>query len=138
MIIGWLQQLPDAMKNRKSTYLIVAISLFVALMHFLTGPGYRGIFRDFIRGYLVDILLPFNLYLLLQISLRKHFTVFKSRIIAATGTFLFGVFTEIMQWNHFHFLGETYDPLDILMYGIGVVSGIVVDLTIIDRLEKSA
>lgn len=125
------------MKNRKSTYLIVAVSLFVALLHFLIGPGYRGIFRDFIRGYLIDILLPFNLYLLLQISLRKHFTVYKSRIIAGIGTFSFGVFTEVMQWNHIHFLGETYDPFDILMYAIGVGLGLLVDFTVIERLEKS-
>jgi hypothetical protein len=135
-IVG-LQQLPKVMKNRKSIYLIVAISLFVALLHFLIGPGYQGIFRHFIQGYLIDILLPFNIYLLLQISLRKHFTVFKSRIISASGTFLFGVFAEIMQWNHLHFLGETYDPLDILMYGIGVGIGVVLDLAIIDRLERS-
>ncbi len=124
------------MKNKKSIYLIVAISLFVGLLHILIGPDYQGIFRPFIRGYLIDILLPFNLYLLLQISLRKNLTVYKSRILGAALTFSFGTFVEILQLNEIDFLGSTYDPLDILMYGIGVGLGIVMDLTIIAGFEK--
>ena len=124
------------MKNKKSIYLIVAISLFVGLLHFLIGPDYQGIFKHFIRGYLIDILLPFNLYLLLQISFRKKITVTKSRIIGAVFTLSFGTIVEILQLNKIEFLGSTYDPLDILMYGIGVGLGIIMDLTIIDRFEK--
>lgn len=124
------------MKNKKSIYIIVAISLFVGLLHFLIGPDYQGIFKHFMRGYLIDILLPFNLYLLLQISLRKKITVTKSRIIGAVFTLSFGIIVEILQLNKIEFLGSTYDPLDILMYGIGVGLGIIMDLTIIDRFEK--
>jgi hypothetical protein len=125
------------MKNQKSVYLIVGISLFVALLHFLIGPDYQGIFRHFVRGYLIDILLPFNLYLLLQISLRKNFSVHKSRIVGAVLTFSFGTLVELLQLNNIHFLGETYDPLDILMYGIGVGLGVILDLTVINGLENN-
>lgn len=124
------------MKNKKSIYLIVAISLFDGLLHFMIGPDYQGYFRPFVRGYLIDIILPFNLYLLLQISLRNHLTVYRSRILGAILTFSFGIFVEILQANRIHFLGSTYDPLDILMYGIGVGLGIILDLTIISGLEK--
>lgn len=126
------------MKNRKSIYLIVSISLFVGLLHILIGPDYQGIFKHFIRAYLIDILLPFNLYLLLQISLRKYTTVYKSRIIAAVFTFSFGTITEILQLNKIDFLGSTYDPLDILMYGTGVGLGVIMDLTIINGFEKKS
>lgn len=124
------------MKNQKSKYLIVGISLFIALLHFLVGPNYQGIFRDFVRGYLIDILLPFNLYLLLQISLRKNISVYKSRIVGAAFTFSFGTLVELLQSKNIHFLGETYDPVDIFMYGIGIGVGVILDLTIIDGLEK--
>ena len=124
------------MKNKKSIYLIVAISLFVGLLHFLIGPDYQGILKHFIRGYLIDILLPFNLYLLLQISLRKKIPVTKSRIIGAVITLSFGTIAEILQLNKIEFLGSTYDPLDILMYGIGVGLGVIMELTIINRFEK--
>jgi hypothetical protein len=124
------------MKNRISIYIIVSISIFVALLHFIIGPDYQGIGSDFVHGYLIDILLPMNLYLLLQISIRKKISVNKTRIISAIFTFAFGTSVEILQYYKIEFLGSTYDPLDILMYGIGVGLGIAVDLIIIDKFEK--
>ena len=124
------------MKNKKSIYLIVTISLFIGLLHFVIGPDYKGIFRHFIRGYLIDILLPMNLYLLLQISLRKNISDKKARIIGAIFTFAFGIMVEILQLYKIEFLGRTYDPWDILMYGIGIGAGIAIDLTIIEKFEK--
>jgi hypothetical protein len=124
------------MKSKTSIYFIVATSLFVAVLHFLIGPDYQGFLKHFIRGYLIDILLPLNLYLLLQISLRKKLAVHKARIIGAAVTFCFGTIVEILQLNGIPFLGKTYDPLDIVMYGIGVGSGIIIDLAIIDNFEK--
>lgn len=124
------------MKSKKSTYLIVAIALFVGLLHFVTGPDYHGPFKNFVQGYLIDLLLPLNLYLLLQLSLRKKLSVSYSRIIAAVATFSFGVFVELMQLNNIHLFGSTYDPLDMLMYATGVGLGLLLDLTIINKLEN--
>lgn len=125
------------MKNKKSMYIIVSISLFVGLLHFVIGPDYQGIFKEFVRGYLIDLLLPMNLYLLLQIALRKHISVKKARIISALFVFVFGATVEILQFFDIEFFGSTYDPLDLLMYGIGIGLGIAIDLTIIDKLEKA-
>lgn len=124
------------MKNIKSSYIIVSISIFVGLLHFVIDPGYQGIFKHFIRGYLIDILLPMNLYLLLQISLRKKIAVNKARIIGAIFTIAFGSTVEMLQLYEIDFFGKTFDLLDILMYAIGVGLGIVIDLTIIDKFEK--
>ena len=124
------------MKNKKSIYIIVSISLFVGLLHFVIGPDYQGMFRHFIRGYLIDILLPMNLYLLLQISLKKNISVNKARIIGAIFTFTFGTIVELLQFYEIEFLGKTYDAWDILMYAIGIGVGILIDLTIIERFEK--
>ncbi len=124
------------MKNRKSIYCIVAFSLFVGLLHFVTGPDYQGIGRHFVRGYLIDIVLPADLYLLLQISLRKNILVNRARITGAILTFGFGTIVEILQYYEIEFLGSTFDPWDILMYGIGTGLGIVIDLTVIDKFEK--
>jgi len=124
------------MKNKKSTYIIVSISISVGLLHFVIGPDYQGIFKNFIRGYLIDILLPMNLYLLIQIALRKNVSVNKARTIGAVIPIAFGTIVEILQLYEIEFLGRTYDPWDILMYLIGTVLGIVIDLTIIDKFEK--
>ena len=124
------------MKNKKSIYFIVGISLFVALMHFIIGPDYNGICRHFVRGYLIDLLLPMNFYLLLQISLRKKISVGKSRVTGALITFLTGLIVEILQLFKIEFLGSTYDPIDIAMYGTGVFLGLLIDYTIIDKFEN--
>lgn len=124
------------MKHQKSVFIIVAISLFVGLLHFVTGPGYQGLFRHFVRGYLMDILLPLNLYLLLQLSLRKHLSVRTARITGALFTFAFGTTVELFQFYGIEFFGRTFDPWDLLMYGIGTGAGIALDLTLIDQFEK--
>jgi hypothetical protein len=124
------------MKNKKSIFLIVGISLFIALLHFIIGPDYNGIYKHFARSYLIDMLLPMNIYLLLQISLRKKISIVKSRVIGALFTFLTGLIVEILQLFKIEFLGSTYDPLDIVMYGIGVMLGLLVDYTIIDKFEN--
>lgn len=124
------------MKNKKSTYIIVSISIFVGLLHFVIGPDYQGIFRHFIKGYLIDILLPMNVYLLIQIAQRSIISVNKSRIIGAIITLSFGTVVEILQFFEIEFLGKTFDLLDLLMYVIGVGLGITIDLTIINKFEK--
>jgi len=124
------------MRNTKSIFFIVVVSLLVASMHFIIGPDYNGIFKKFVRNYLIDLVLPMNLYLLLQISLRKKISVVKSRVVGAICTFSFGVFVEILQLLKIDFLGSTYDPLDMLMYAIGVIAGLIVDYTIIDKFEN--
>jgi hypothetical protein len=43
---------------------------------------------------------------------------------------------ELLQFYEIEFLGRTFDPWDILMYGIGTGLGIAIDLTIIDKFEK--
>lgn len=124
------------MKNKKSIYFIVAISLTVALLHIPAGPGYQGIYPHFVRGYLMDILLPMNLYLLLQLSLRKKLALKKARIIGALCPVLFGILVEFLQRIKIAFFGSTYDPMDMLMYGIGVLLGLAIDIFMIDRFER--
>jgi len=83
----------------------------------------------------MDILLPMNLYLLLQISLRKILSVFQSRILGALFTFAFGTLVELLQSYEINFLGSTYDPWDIVMYGIGTGLGLAIDLIFISKME---
>jgi len=114
----------------------VGISIAIGLLHFLIGPGYQGPFRLFMTGYLIDILLPMNCYLLGQLFLRKYFPVINSRIIAGLGTFVLGALVEYLQYRGLDFLGSTYDPWDLLMYAMGVGLGLVIDCLLLDRWEK--
>lgn len=125
------------MKNIKSKYLIIAISIAVALVHVVKGPNFDGPLKIFVNSYLIDILLPMSMYLLLQVALRKITKVGVSRILAGISVLSFGVFVEVLQLNRIDFLGSTYDKWDFLMYGIGVILGILIDYLIIDKLESS-
>jgi hypothetical protein len=43
---------------------------------------------------------------------------------------------EILQFYEIALFGRTYDPWDIVMYGMGTGLGIALDLTVINLLEK--
>jgi len=124
------------MKNKISIYIIVVISVIVAMLHFATGPQYDGPFKLFIIGYLIDIILPLNVYLLFQISLRKKLTLNQSRMFGALATFLIGFTIEMLQFFEIPVLGQTYDPWDFLMYALGTMMGIAFDMVIIDKFEN--
>ena len=124
------------MNNKKTIYFIISISIFVGVLHILIGPNYQGFGNGFISGYLIDILLPLNVYLLFQVVLRKVISILFSRIYGAVFTFSIGLIVEFLQYAGFDVFGNTYDPLDILMYGSGVLLGLLIDLLIISKLEK--
>lgn len=115
----------------------MVISLSVGLLNFLIGPDYQGPFREFMTGHLIDILLPMNVYLLGQITLRKNFSIKTSRVLAALGTIMLGVSVEWMQYLGIHILGKTYDPWDIAMYAIGIGLGMDIDIIILNSWENS-
>ena len=123
------------MNNPKSKYLIVVISLAIGALHFLIDPGYNGPLKEFVTGYLIDILLPMNIYLLTQLPLRKHYAIKKSRWIGMAFTFLIGCSVEILQYFGFAVFGNTFDPIDILMYALGILLGLSLDMTLIKRFE---
>ena len=124
------------MKSRKSIWFIVGISILVGLLHFLIGPNYQGPFRSFMTGYLIDVVLPMNLYLLAQLPLRKYFNKKTSRILAGVGTLAFGATVEWLQHLGLDFLGNTFDPYDLLMYALGVALGLGIDYVVLEPWEK--
>jgi hypothetical protein len=44
----------------------------------------------------------------------------------------------LLQITGFRIFGNTFDPLDILMYGLGIGLGLMIDMTLIDKLEDRA
>ena len=105
----------QSLVNRK--IIVVFIAVVVGLLHFLTGPKYRGPFPSFINGYMIDILLPFAMYLVLGVA---NQSIIRSGV--ARGVFLFaiGAITETMQYFGVPIFGRTFDLLDYLMFGIGI------------------
>lgn len=116
--------------NTKRT-IITVIALTVGLLHFVTGENYRGPLPIFVNGYLIDILLPMTLYLLLGLIDVKWI---RSIIFRGTAVFIFGCIVEISQYLGYPLFGNTFDPLDILAYAVGVCLGLILDLALFPRI----
>lgn len=117
------------MKNYKRAFVII-LAAIVAILHFVIGPNYAGPMKDFLRDYLIDILLPFFLYFLFTLNIDK--TALK--IVVGTGIFVFGGVIEYMQYRGLGVFGSTFDPYDFAAYFVGVGSAMVFDLIFWDKI----
>ena len=115
---------------------IVSLQLIIASIHafrigtYLTGPLYHLYYSFF-----SDIIVPFGMYFLFcinefQISFLRPWWV-KALIVFSVSTG-----AEICQYFGFYALGVTFDPLDIVMYGLGVILAVVVDTQVFPRVFR--
>lgn len=102
---------------------VVAICLVVAALHLVTGPQYRGPFRAFVTGYLIDVALPFAMVLLLGVGLATV-RVLRPALVRAGLVVLLGVVVEGAQLLGVPLFGRTFDPLDVLAYAAGALAAV--------------
>jgi glycopeptide antibiotics resistance protein len=110
---------------------IVSIEILIALLHFFTGSNYRGPYPGFVNGYLLDILVPFAFYFLLCLN---EFTLLRHWIVKSILVFGVGASVEIAQFFGVPIFGQTFDPVDFIMYGIGVLLAAILDTTVFPRI----
>ena len=115
--------------NRKVIVVLIAVS--VSLLHFLTGPGYSGPFPLFVNGYMIDILLPFAMYLVLGIA---DLPIFRSGLTRGVIVFAIGALTETLQYFDVPIFGRTFDWLDYLMFIIGIVLAALFENFVLSRV----
>lgn len=115
--------------------LVVAIALGVGGLHFMTGPDYRGPLRSFVNGYLIDVLLPFAMYLVLGVTRHEalHSPIFRAALVIGVGAV-----TETLQYFGVPLFGRTFDPWDYLMFGIGVLCAAVFEWKVLSRAFREA
>ena len=102
---------------------VVGICLTVAALHLITGPDYRGPWRAFVTGYLIDLVLPFSLVLLLGVG-AEHSPTLRRPALRATAVMFFGAVVELMQYRGLAVFGRTFDPLDLVMYAAGAIAAL--------------
>jgi len=117
------------MFNRKAV--VVVIAIIVGLLHFITGPGYRGPFPAFVNGYMIDILLPLAMYLVLGIARQS---ILRSPLARGVFVFSIGAVTETLQYFDVPIFGRTFDGLDYLMYGFGIALGIALEKFVLSKI----
>lgn len=111
---------------RKPT--VIAVNVAVATLHLVAGPQYTGPFRSFVRGYLIDLTLPFALVLLLALGLERR-PALAAPLVRGLLVFLFGLVVELLQYFGVPLFGRTADPLDLLMYLSGVALALLFERT---------
>jgi hypothetical protein len=103
---------------------VICMMVIIAGMHFVTGPQYRGPFPGFVNGYLMDILVPLGFYFLLTLV---DLPLIRLWIFRAVMVLVAASCVEIAQSLGIEIFGSYYDPLDFVMYAIGVVVAAVLD-----------
>lgn len=116
-------------KNYKRAF-VITLAVIVALLHFVIGPEYKGPFKSFLRGYLIDILLPFFLYFLFTLNIDQR----TLKIAVGASVFLFGAFIEYLQYREVGIFGSTFDPYDFVAYFAGVGSAVLFEIFVLDKI----
>jgi hypothetical protein len=114
----------------KRKVIVVSIAVVVGLLHFVTGPRYEGPFPAFVNGYMIDILLPFAMYLVLGVAMIR---ILRSGIVRGVFVFAIGAITETLQYFGVPIFGRTFDLLDYLMFGVGIGLGVVFERFVLSR-----
>ncbi len=105
----------------------LTIIAVIALLHVFSLANYLdGDWRSWYYSYFSDLILPFGMYFLLciaefNVTLLHQWYVKSGVIIGVT------VLAEVLQYNGIYAFGTTFDPIDILMYVLGVGIAVVVD-----------
>ncbi len=119
------------MKSKVSVAVIVVIAVVTALLYIYFQPVGDGFFAN----HMFEMLFFANAYLIFQLITRRFWVVARCRVIAVILFVILGFVIEILQYQGYSFLGETYRPLDILAYAIGVGVGFIIDAYILDQFE---
>jgi hypothetical protein len=115
------------MSNKsKKVVLVVGLQLVIAVF-FISGVdrAYPSAYIIY-QSYFADIFLPFGFYFLLTLVQDKH-PVFKKWHVKALSIFTLCSTSEILQFFGIFALARVFDPLDFVMYGIGVLLAVFVD-----------
>lgn len=107
----------DDRLSHRNKQIVVGICVAVGALHFVTGPGYTGPFKGFVNGYLIDILLPFAMFLLLGV---QNLDRFHGKWVRALLIFGVGAVTETLQYFGVEIFGRTFDPFDYVMFITGI------------------
>jgi len=101
--------------------------LVIALIHALRLGSYLdGVFFTIYYSYFSDFIIPFGMYFLLCIN-DSTIPFLTDWRLKALLVFAVSTLTEVMQAFGIYFLGVTFDPVDIVMFGGGVLIAAFVD-----------
>ena len=114
--------------------IVTGICIVVGGLHFVTGSNYNGPLTTFVNGYLIDILLPFAMYLLLGVQNVRQFHGKMMRFFLVFGV---GAVSETLQYFGVEIFGRTFDPLDYLMFVVGIIGAGLFERAVLSQLARA-
>ena len=119
--------------RNKRTIFVVVLQLALAMFFIANKSWMGGSMRVIYQSYFADVIIPFSFYFLLSLSSDNHKQLEKWWVKALL---VFGLcaLSETLQYFGFYALARVFDPVDYLMYGVGVLLAAFVDRQIFTRM----
>jgi hypothetical protein len=119
------------MKNKKT---IVVITLLIIASLFIIGADWASeTVHSLFNSYFADIAIPFGFYLLL-VLVEDKYKPFQKWYTKASAVFILCALSETLQYFSVYALARVFDPLDFVMYALGVFFAAFVDRIIFKRI----
>jgi hypothetical protein len=107
--------------------------VFIACI-FVIGADWAGEAANRIfHSYFADIAIPFSFYMLSVLLEVKH-ARYGKWYVRAGAVFMLCALSETLQYFAIYALARVFDPLDYLMYALGVMLGVFVDRIVFKRI----
>lgn len=97
----------------------VVLLVIAAIHYFRLGSYLNGDAHLVYYSYASDFLLPFGAYFFLTMN-EMQYPVLRNWIVKAWTVFGGVAILEMLQFFSIFLIGDTFDPMDILVYGMGV------------------
>ena len=123
----------NRLTQRNRIIIGLSIITIIALIHiFRVGSYLNGDLYLLYYSYVSDLIIPFGVYFLLCIN-ELYIKILQKWYVKAA--FIIGITTlaEILQLLGIYALGITFDPIDILMYALGVGIAVIFDRFLFKR-----
>ena len=128
-----IQEKDIRLTQRNRLIVGICIIFVIALIHiFRVGSYLKGDLYLMYYSYVSDLIIPFGIYFLLCIN-ELYIKILRKWYIKATIILGFTTLAEILQLLGIYALGITFDPVDILMYALGVGIAVIFDRLLFKR-----
>lgn len=123
----------DPKKLIKKTCIIISIMLLIAFVHMIRlGTYFEGKLYIYYYSFFSDIIIPFGVYFLLCLN-DATIPILRSWVVKCSLIFIVCASAEMLQYFGFYALGVTFDPLDLVMYAIGVLLAALLEKQVFER-----
>jgi len=120
-------------EKNKRTIFVVVLQLVLAMFFIASKSWMSGSMRVIYQSYFADVIIPFGFYFLLTLSSDNHKQL-KKWWVKALLVFGLCALSETLQYFGVFALARVFDPVDYLMYGVGVLLAAFVDRQIFTRI----